>query len=172
MQRLIGALLILTATGGAGYVYGKELQNYLRKILYLRYIMNLIRGEISYTHAPLPEVFSSVSTRIKEPYSQWLLQTAEALENRDESGFMRIWCRCIDRGLAVLNLKEEHILLLKEPGSFLSEVQSERMDEIFLMYLNKLDLEIEKIRGGLSARKRIGGCLGIMSGIFLIVILL
>ena len=40
------------------------------------------------------------------------------------------------------------------------------------LYLNRLDLEIEKLREGLTAKKRIGGWLGIMSGIFLVVILI
>ena len=60
MQRIIGGLLILTATTGAGYVYCTELKAYLEKMQYLRYIFSLIKGEISYTHAPLPEVFSEV----------------------------------------------------------------------------------------------------------------
>ena len=60
MQRVIGAVLILTATGGAGYVYGRELKRYLEKLQYFRYVMSLIRGEIAYTHAPLPEIFSGV----------------------------------------------------------------------------------------------------------------
>ena len=40
------------------------------------------------------------------------------------------------------------------------------------LYLNKVDLEIEKLRDGLAAKTRVGSCLGVMSGIFLIVILL
>ena len=46
------------------------------------------------------------------------------------------------------------------------------MDHALQMYLNKVDLEIEKLREGLSSKIRVGGCLGVMSGIFLIVILL
>ena len=57
MQRVIGGVLILTATGGAGYVYGKELKRYLGTMLYFRYVMSLIKGEIAYNHAPLAEVF-------------------------------------------------------------------------------------------------------------------
>lgn len=44
MQRVIGAVLIITATSGAGYLYGADLKRYLDKMLYLRYIVGLIRG--------------------------------------------------------------------------------------------------------------------------------
>ena len=64
MQRLIGSVLIITATAGAGYVYGTELKKYLEKIQYLRYISGLLKGEIEYTGATLSEVFSSVAARV------------------------------------------------------------------------------------------------------------
>ena len=99
MQRLVGGILIITATAGAGYVYGTELKKYLGKIQYLRYIVGLMKGEIEYTGAPLSEVFSSVARRVKEPYRNWLGQLSARTESRDESGFSRIWNKCINRYL-------------------------------------------------------------------------
>ena len=113
MQRLVGGILIITATAGAGYVYGTELKKYLGKIQYLRYIVGLMKGEIEYTGAPLSEVFSSVARRVKEPYRNWLGQLSARTESRDESGFSRIWNKCINRYLRELNLKTEHSVLLK-----------------------------------------------------------
>ena len=172
MQRVIGAVLILTATGGAGYVYGQELKQYLEKLQYFRYVMSLIKGEIAYTHAPLPEIFSEVARRVKPPYDRWLIKTAAEMEKREEYGFARMWNRCVDKYLGELNLKYEHAILVKEPGTFLGSLEKDTLDHAMQMYLNRVDLEIEKLREGLSAKTRISGCLGVMSGIFLIVILL
>lgn len=172
MQRVIGAVLILTATGGAGYVYGQELKQYLEKLQYFRYVMSLIRGEIAYTHAPLPEIFSEVARRVKEPYRRWLIKTAGEMEQREEYGFARAWNRCVDKYLKELGLKNEHSVLAKEPGTFLGSLEKDTLDHAMQLYLNKVDLEIEKLREGLEAKTRVGGCLGVMSGIFLIVILL
>ena len=172
MQRVIGGLLILTATGGAGYVYGKELKRYLGRLLYFRYVMSLIKGEIAYTHAPLPEIFSEVARRVKEPYDRWLIRTAVEMEKRHEDGFARRWNRCVDRYLGELNLKYEHSILVKEPGTFLGSLEKDTLDQALQMYLNKVDLEIEKLREGLASKIRVAGCLGVMSGVFLIVILL
>lgn len=58
MQKVIGGILILSATAGAGVVYGNELKRYLRNMVYLRYVFGLIR-EIEYTCTPLPEIFSA-----------------------------------------------------------------------------------------------------------------
>ena len=172
MQRVIGGILILTATTGAGYVYCRELKAYLKKMLYLRYIFSLIKGEIAYTHAPLPEIFEEVARRVKNPFRTWLLETSKMIEKREETGFARAWSRCVDKYLKELGLKREHSILIKEAGTFLSSLERDTLDHTLLMYLNRVDLEIEKIRENLAAKTRIGSCLGVMSGVFLIVILL
>lgn len=172
MQKLIGALLVLAATGGAGIVYSRELKQYLEKMLYLRYVLSLIKGEIAYTHAPLPEVLAQVAGRVKEPYRLWLKKTARETQRREESSFTRTWNRCVDQYLKVLGLKYEHVILLKEPGTFLGSLEADTLDHTMQMYLNRMDLETEKLREGLAAKVRISRCLGVMSGIFFIVILL
>ena len=172
MEKLIGGILILTATCGGGYVYCEDLKSYIARLRYLRYTMSLIRGEIRYSHAPLTEVLSGVAGRIREPYRQWLAGTARALSDREESSFSRIWNKCINRYLRELNLKTEHSVLLKELGTFLGQMDRETFNRSMQLYLNRMDLEIEKLREGLAAKKKIGGWLGIMSGIFLVVILI
>ena len=86
-------------------VYGNELKRYLRNMVYLRYVFGLIRGEIEYTCAPLPEIFFGVSARVKEPYRRWLKKTAEEMECRDLSGFARVWNRCTDKYLENTGIK-------------------------------------------------------------------
>ena len=68
MQRFIGCLLILGATTGAGIAYGTELQRYLEKLLYIRHIVYMLKGELEYSNAPLGEIFGRVAVRVKEPY--------------------------------------------------------------------------------------------------------
>ena len=109
MQKVIGGILILSATAGAGVVYGNELKRYLRNMVYLRYVFGLIRGEIEYTCAPLPEIFFGVSARVKEPYRRWLKKTAEEMECRDLSGFARVWNRCTDKYLEIPGLSIRYL---------------------------------------------------------------
>ncbi|HJA67524.1 MAG TPA: stage III sporulation protein AB [Candidatus Mediterraneibacter cottocaccae] len=172
MQKVMGSILIIAATSGAGYVYGQELKQYLEKLLYLRYVTGLIRGEMEYTCAPLPEVFAAVAARVREPYRTWLRETARETGERSEAGFSRIWNRCVDRYLDMLGLKTEHSILLKELGTFLGQVDAETADRSLQLYINRMDLAIENVRENLASRKRIGNCLGVMGGIFLVVVLI
>ena len=116
MQRVIGALLIITATSGAGYLYGADLKRYLDKMVYLRYIAGLIKGEMEYTGAPLPEIFRGIGSRVQEPYASWLKNISAEIDLREESAFARIWNRGVDRYLKELGLRSAHSILLKELG--------------------------------------------------------
>lgn len=172
MQRFIGSLLIIAATTGAGIAYGTELQRYLEKLLYIRHIVYMLKGEIEYSNAPLGEVFGRVALRVKEPYRKWLRAMEKQVEYREEDEFSKIWNRSIDRYLKDLHLKSIHSIQLKELGTFLGQLDSDTSSRTMQLYLNRLELEIEKVREGMAAKKRISNCLGVMGGIFLVVILI
>ena len=172
MQRLAGSILIIASAAGIGWLYGTELKNYLQKMRYIRYVAGLIKGELEYTGAPLEEIFRETGRRVKKPFSTWLVRMASEIDEREESAFARIWNRGIDRDLRELNLKSEHSILLKELGTFLGQIDQETAGKSMQLYLNRLDLEIEKLREGLAAKRKIGNCLGVMGGIFLVVVLL
>ena len=99
-------------------------------MLYFRYVMSLIKGEIAYTHAPLPEVFSEVARRVKAPYDRWLVKMSAEMERREEYGFARMWHRCAERYLGELNLKYEHSILVKDPGTFLGSLEKETLSMV------------------------------------------
>ena len=129
MQKLIGASMILLATSGAGMIYGLEQQCYLEKLIYIRHIVYMLKGELDYANIPLGEVFGRVAVRVKE-----------------------------------------HVIQLKELGTYLGKMDSVSESRNLQLYIERLELEIEKARSGLASKKRIGNCLGVMGGLFLIVI--
>lgn len=172
MQRFIGGILVIAATTGAGILYGMEQQNYLEKLLYIRHIVYMIKSELEYGHAPIGEICGRVGERIKEPYRMWLLAMEKQVENRDEEEFLKIWMRSVDRYLGGLNLKPTHSIQLKELGCYIGQMNTAAESRNLQLYLERLELEIEKVREGMAAKKRIGSCLGVMGGIFLVVILM
>ena len=172
MLRFVGSILIITATTGGGLLYGMELQHYLEQLLYIRHIVYMLRGELTYSAAPLGELCGRVAGRVKEPYRSWLRAVEQQVENRESDAFLKIWMRTIDRYLKELHLKTMHSIQLKELGSCLGQMDGEMQSQSLKLYLDRLELEIEKVREGMGSKKRIGNCLGVMSGVFLVVLLL
>lgn len=172
MQRVIGSVLVIAATSGIGFLYSKELQNYLEKLLYIRHLIYLLKGELEYSVAPIGEVFGRISERVKQPYKKWLKAMEKQVENREADEFFTIWMHSIDQYLSELNLKPSHLIQLKELGCYLGQNHTVVESRSLQLYIERLELEIEKMREGIEAKRRIGSCLGVMVGIFLVVILL
>lgn len=59
------------------------------------------------------------------------------MECRDLSGFARVWNRCTDKYLEIPGLKQEHKILIKEPGTFLGSFEKDISDRAMEMYLIK-----------------------------------
>ena len=171
MQRFIGSAMILAATTWAGVLYGKEQQNRLNHMYYLRHIVNMLKGELEYSSAPLGEIFCRIAVRVKEPYRSWMHCLQKQTERRDEEEFWKIWRAEIEKCLTEIHLKKEYKDQLKEIGDCIGKM--DRMSECknLQLYLENLDQEIKKERNELSDRKRISSCIGVMSGLFLIIIL-
>ena len=172
MQRIIGGILVIAATSGIGFLYSKELQIYLEKMLYIRHLIYLLKGELEYCVAPIGEVFGKIAQRVKQPYKNWLLAMQKQVENREADEFFTIWMRTIDQYLGELSLKPSHLIQLKELGCYLGQNHTAVESRNLQLYIERLELEIEKRREGIETKRRIGSCLGVMAGIFLVVILL
>lgn len=170
MLQFVGSVLIIAATTGGGILYGMELQDYLEKLLYIRHVVYMLKGELEYSGAPLGEVFGRVSARVKEPYRKWLHTMERKVENREADSFLKIWMRGIDQELSELHLKSIHSIQLKELGTCLGQMDGQSESRNLKLYLDRLELEIEKVREGMVSKKRIGNCLGVLSGVFLVIL--
>ncbi len=172
MQRIIGSVLIISATTMAGIMYGNNLKEYVKKLLDIRQILQMIQGEMSYTTAPLGNIFYDLSRKVREPYKSWLKSISNETEKREEDRFEKIWSKCTDRYLQTLYLKKEHYLKIKEYGIYLGQMDKTSFEKTSNTYMEQMDYEIQKLRGEIDAKRKIGNCIGVMSGIFIVVILL
>lgn len=172
MQRMIGAVLVVASTGSAGLLYSAWLKEYVETLLYLRHVIYLLKGELEYSGAPLQDVFGRTAVRVKEPYSRWLKIMERQIAQREGESFQKIWLYSTESTLAELHLKKVHMRQLKELGDCLGQTDYVSESRRFALYLERLEQEIEKERTQIAAKGRIGNCLGVMGGVFLVILLL
>lgn len=80
LWKLIGCLCILTASSGLGYFQGIEYRRQIQEMHCLEQLIREIGGEISYTKAPLPEIFLRTARYCRSPYSLWLREMAREMQ--------------------------------------------------------------------------------------------
>lgn len=171
MTKLLGAVLVITASAGIGYMTGLDYQKYLEELRYLKMIMLQIKGEIGYTRGALFEVTGRTARRIREPYSSWLSNMSKVLEARSENSFSRIWTSCIETDLKQTRLKKEDIEDLKQMGVNLGYLDTSMQLGMLELYMERLELKIQQVQSDVASKRRVWNCLGVLFGMFVTIML-
>lgn len=166
MLKLIGSVLIITATTGIGFSKSKDLQHHLNMLEELKKLFCLLRSELQYTHATFAEVFSKISTKTITPYREWLSNLSQRLKNKTRGSFWEIWCLSITEDLNATNIKEDELEELKNVGRNLEYMES--LD----LFIEQMEYRIKNTREVYRSKRKLCQSMGIMGGIFLVILLL
>lgn len=170
MQKIIGSILIVAASSGIGILKGMELQGHLKDLQCLKRMILMLRSEIKYTKAPLGEAFFRIGRRIKGSFGTWLLALAEQLEKKEGGTFGQLWEQSVEGGLSETKLKKTDLGQLKAFGMNMGYLDEEMQLGTIDLYLEQLNEEIKRTRESLGTKKRLCSCLGVMGGIFLVIV--
>ena len=166
MYKWIGYVLIIAACSGIGISKGQEMERHLEALEELKKLFYLLRSELKYTRAPFAELFQKISPKVAEPYSNWLRRLSQRLRGRGTGTFEEVWHTSIEEDLTEQSLKAEELEELKSIGKSLEYPES--LD----LYIAQLEYKIKHTREVYQSKKKLYRSMGIMCGIFLVVLLL
>ena len=166
MLKVLGSLMIFVACAGFGLSKSQELQRHLEQLGEMKRIFYLLRSEVQYTRAPFAEVFEKIGRKANPPFDSWLFVLASRLQKKGTGSFCEIWKETIQEKLQECRLCEEEFEELKQIGKSL-----EYMESIDL-YIEQLEYKIEHTREEYKTKKKLCQSMGIMGGIFLVILLL
>ena len=170
MLQGVGAVLILAGCSGMGFWYRKRLYLGLEHLRLMRQILELFISEIAYGEAALPECCLRVGERVEEPYRGALLRVCEAMEKR-ESGFRECFRENMAKALEKLPVNE------REKESFLGlgdccGLEENRMQiRAIEQYRDRLETAIGQREAGMEKQGKLAAGLGILCGLFLVIVL-
>jgi stage III sporulation protein AB len=171
-MKLAGCAIVILATTLLGMKKAEEWDAAYEEMKYFRQILLRLESEIRYAKVCLADVFLNVSKSLREPYNTWFQQMSMRLEQKKEGGFIRIWSDTIDIYLKEVNISEKQKNQIKELGNYLGSLDiSMQMKQIQLLN-EQLELAMQELRDELEGKKKICRCLGVMSGIFIAILLI
>lgn len=166
MVKLIGCVFILVASFSIGMNRSEELKKHLEDLEELKKLFCLLKSELEYTHAPFSEVFDKVAKKVSSSFSKWLQELAIKLQEKTNGSFDEIWILTIKEHLKASKLKEEDVQELQAIGK-----QLEYINQLNL-YIEGLEYKIIQTRNTYQAKRKLWRSLGIMGGLFLVILLL
>lgn len=154
-----------------GYCTGLEYKRHIEELEILNRIIWQIRGEISYTKAPLAEVFARVGGRAEEPYRAWLHNLSREIEDKGQRTLGVLWREAVREELKSLLLSGEEKAELENLGNQMSYLDIRMQEAALSLYGKRLEERRETLLMGLQEKRRLSACLGAAGGVFLVIIL-
>lgn len=185
--RLVGCLMVVAGTSGYGIWLSRQYGQRLSELEQLRQMIVLLKGQILYANAPLHEAFETVGRRTEGRLAELFVRVAERIGEQEGETFCSIWKQEVEAlgtetgrpdseaggvwrepGLALTKEDRQSLAALGEHLGFLDRDMQERN---LLLYLEQLDLGIGQMREHRQDRCRLYTSLGVMSGLFLAILL-
>lgn len=172
LVKLLGCLLILISTSGFGYFKGLEYRKHIDEIQRLKHVIWQLRGEMKYTRLPLDAICRKLQTQTEEPYASWLRNISKRILEKGAMNLGVLWEEVTKKDLKELFLTTSEMAELSQLGYQLGHMDIGMQEQILCWYEEQLEEKRKKLSEKLDEKRRLCNCLGVMGGIFLIIVLL
>lgn len=170
--KMIGICMVIGAASAGGVLAAERVRMGYECLRYLQKLICRLKSEIQYARACLGEAFQMIGKDAKSPYKEWLLAMAGQMEERGGRTFAKIWEEQTRKYLKDSGLTGEAVERLACFGSQLGAADVKLQVEALNLYQEEIGLAMEEMQKEMRMKIRLCHCLGVMSGIFVTILLL
>ncbi len=170
--RVMGSIAVLAACGGFGFYFGGEIERRIRLLRQLRSSVLVLRGDVRYLRSSLPEAFEAAAAREQGELSMFFSGLAEQLNGHLAQSPEEAFRNASQKALSDTALRQQDIAMLIRLGSMLGQMDADMQQNAFDWYLEQLKELTETLCAEEKKHVTLSKSLGILAGIFLLVILL
>ena len=170
MIRVLGGILVAASCAGLGMLQGKKLTN---RILHLKAMIRIaafLEGEISFAKSTLPEALKEISGRTQEPFSGFLAAVSRRLGEHPGERFSHILRQEMEHYLRQTELTEEDLEEFYRAASDLGYLDKNMQVHILASYRRDQEEKVQRLTGELPQKLKLFRSLGILGGIFLVIL--
>lgn len=172
MLKIAGSILVIGATTLFGIRRAEELKEQYRQMEYLRQLFYQLQSEIRYARSPFGEICACIGKSAKDPYGTWFKELGKSLGAREGGTFACLWKTSIREYLKTSALAETELRSLKELGERLGSADAAFQINAIECYLTQLAGSANEVHKEMKTKVRLYCCLGVMSGMLIVTLLL
>lgn len=171
-MKILGILCVCSATAGYGYWKSIEYQKHLKELEYLKHVIWLLKGELSYTKASLSEICHKLHRKTLAPYDAWFFRLAKRQEERDSQSLGELWEAETRQILGTLILSKEEFQELALLGYQIGLQDSKMQTQVLEWFLEQIEERRKRLSEKMSEKRKLTQTLGVASGILLCILLI
>lgn len=170
--KIIGGLLIISASGLLGVIFSNRLRERHRELNNLRRYMQMLETEVTYGATPLPAALTNIANKAEGMLSSFFSCISGSLTDRSFYTVHEAWTYGTEAVLMQSTLQKSDIELIRSFGSILGcsdrEDQKKHFELFYLQLRHQEEAALEEIRKSSKMYSSLGFLLGIAVFIVLI----
>lgn len=169
--KLIGATMILIGSTILGLEKSKKEENKIRTLQDINYMLVLLKGEMVYERAALPDIYMHLSQKLSKPYNRFFEGLCEEMDHRRGRTMEQIWRERVENSTKDWVMEEKDRQEFLQLGNFWGYIDISLQESALELYKEKLEYRIKEMQSTIKDRQRIYSMLGVLSGLFLGILL-
>ena len=169
--KILGMIITLLASAALGY-YFSNLPVFRRQdLLEFKKALLILKSEIEYVAAPLPDAMANIAARTTLPVSRLFAFFAESLKhNENGETAYRLWMTAIGEHKQQIFLNEDDWEVMGNFGKTLGYLDKQMQVDSIHFTMDYIDSEITQVQENIGKNQRMYRSLGVIGGILLLVI--
>ena len=166
--RLAGGVLVCLSCTLIGIYLSVRANERAKLLMEFRQSLILLKSQIEYAAYPLPQAFKFISLRLSQPLSGFYNELSEKLCVAQED-FTLLWHCNLDK---LGCIEQEDIAVLNGLGAHLGNIDTDLQLNAIQIAVNDLEITLTKLNEQNIKNTKLYRSLGIISGLFITIILL
>jgi len=167
----IGALLFIGTTTWIGFEWSNKLNNRPKHIRQLKNALQILEAEILYSQLPLQEAFTTIAKQIPQPTKSFF-HTLGLSMGKQNPDLYSLWEEQVDHLMHLSCLSRNEQEILKQFGRTLGQHDFDQQQKHIQLTVSHLDRELEDARDNQTRYSKMAKSLGILCGIFIVLLLI
>ena len=163
--------MILTGGPALGVYFAVSMKKRVEELRQIERIMNYLEAEIRYKNSLMKEAFYSASIRYGQPFNAWLRKMSIMLSEESDKDFSLIWQISLNELKDATHLKNDDIREISNFGQALGYPDIRSMEKGIELEKENIHNCISGLDKDLMENMKVSVILGIMGGIFLVILL-
>ena len=152
--KIIGAICVMTGCGGAGLAMGVSWKRRYVQLGQMQRSLRMLHGEIRYTGAELPEAIDQIALRQEKPFSDFYHGLSEQMRRMDGQSLKTLWQTETEKCLNNTYLDRQ--MQLSSLEACMAQIEDNQ----------------NMIRKNMKEKQKLSVALGLLSGFFIIILLI
>ncbi len=172
MLKLIGSVLILTASAGGSFFWMNRLREQERQLLAVKELLVILEKQLEFVRLPIAEAVGDMAKKAGTPFEEPFVEFTEILMQNQTEDVEQLWRTILEKHRQEFFLSREEFGILLDMGRLLEPVDSKSQIASIELYKSRTEDRIQKMWEERGNKQKVYQSVCLLGGLVLIIVLL